>query len=105
VQVRHFLTFRLPAGPHVLSASLSDKHPATNSHLSLDLAEGARYFVRIQEETKGAMGVDISKGRLDAIDCRAAQKDAANMKPSATKWIADDWKGKIVITSAFPGCN
>jgi hypothetical protein len=108
VQVKHFLTFRLPPGPHVFSASLSDKHPATNSQLALDLFTGTRYFVRVQEETKAAvlLGIGISgKGRLDAVDCQTAQEEAAKMKPSSAKGIATDWKDKIVITSALPGCN
>src|SRR5580692_7967625 len=65
----HYITVRLPAGPHVFSASTNSKHPAKNSQLPLTLEADKSYFVRAETEVNGIVVVASEKGRLDVVPC------------------------------------
>lgn len=105
IQPKHFLTLHLPPGPHAFSASLSAKHPAENSQLSLDLAEGGKYFIRVQEESRGALFMGAEKGRLDLVTCQIAHQEAANANPTDPKRIVQEMRDKVTPARSMPPCE
>jgi hypothetical protein len=105
VQPKHFLTLRLSTGPHIFSASFSAKHPAENSKLQIDLAEGGRYFVRVQAEWRGVLVLESRKGRLDVVTCQIAQLEATNAPSSDTKRIMPEMRDKVVSGPSIPPCR
>src|SRR5580698_5644012 len=51
IQPRRFVTFTLPPGPHVFSASVEGWHPDKNSLLQINLVSNRSYFLRIDQES------------------------------------------------------
>jgi hypothetical protein len=105
IQPNRFLTLRLPTGQHTFSASLSSKHPAKDSQLPLVLNAGEKYFIRVQEESRGVVFASAQKGRLDLVTCQIAHQDAANASPTDSKRIAPEMRDKIIPTRSMPPCE
>jgi hypothetical protein len=104
IGAHRFVTLRLPAGPHVFSASLNGTHPANNSALPMTLVEGQRYFIRALLEIRGVAPLVFSKGHLDEVSCDVAHHDADKAKPVEYKHVAKSWRGKMVDGSSLPAC-
>jgi hypothetical protein len=105
VQPGHFLTLHLSPGPHVFSASLNTKHPAANSQLPLDLADGRMYFIRVQEESRGALFMGSETGRLELVTCQIAHQEAANAGPTNSKRIVLEMRDKVASAVSMPSCE
>ncbi|MGB7549645.1 MAG: hypothetical protein WBM14_18065 [Terracidiphilus sp.] len=105
IQPKHFLTLHLSPGPHKFSASLSTKHPAENSQLPIDLAEGGMYFIRVQEESRGALFMGSEKGRLNLVTCEVAHQEAANARPTDSKRIVPEMRDKVTSATLIPSCE
>jgi len=101
IRPNQFLTITLSPGPHTFSASMSARHPAENSQLSLVLKTGEKYFVRVQTEWRGIMLVEKVKGRLDVTTCQNAIGEASKTVAANPKEIADAIKVHMV-SGTFP---
>ncbi|MDE3188281.1 MAG: hypothetical protein KGM96_12280 [Acidobacteriota bacterium] len=105
IQPKHFLTLRLSPGPHRFSASTSTKHSANNSQLAVVLAEGKKYYIRVQEESRGYLVIGSERGRLDLVTCQIALQEAANAHPTDPKHISQGMRDKIASATSLPPCE
>jgi hypothetical protein len=101
---QRFFTLRLPAGPHVFSASLSGKHPADNSSLPVTLVEGKSYFVRSLLDLRGVVVISTSKGHLDEVTCDVAHHEAERSRALEERYVSKSWRDKVVATASLPNC-
>jgi len=71
-----FMSVQMTPGVHVFSASLSSRHPAGNSQLTMTLESGKNYFVRAVEEDHPLRYVvgDVV-GRIDVVSCEVAHDE------------------------------
>jgi hypothetical protein len=104
VQPKRFLMLHLSPGLHKFSASMSTKHPAENSVLSLDLSEGERYFIRVQDNS-GFLSVLPNKGRLDLVGCQIAVQELPNARPTNLKKIEPAMRDKVSTASSLSPCT
>jgi len=84
-----FMSVQMTPGVHVFSASLSSKHPAGNSQLTMTLEPAKNYFVRaVEEDHPFRHVVGSSQGRLDVVNCEVAHDETRKFA-----WIRDGkWK-------------
>jgi len=105
--LRHnrFVTLRLPTGQHLFSASYTGKHPADNSQLTLVLAKGAQYFIRVESESRGVVVVDFPKGLLEVVGCQKAQEEGTQLQPLESKHIAPEMRAHTPSNVSLPSCQ
>ena len=117
LQFPGFVSLRLPVGVHVFSASLSERHGATNSQTPVLLEAGAHYFLRAEVNTKkfavvpvlippfgGAVPTTLHprRGRLDVVTCEVAHQETANARPMPPKYIDKSLQGSML--DDMPAC-
>jgi len=102
---RHFLILHLAVGPHTFSASLSSKHPAANSQLTVDLQPNAQYFIRVDRAARGIMLVQTERGHLDLVTCVVAHSEAAQTTPEQDKRMTIEVRARVVDLLMLPPCS
>jgi len=105
--IRHgrFLTLHLPLGSHIFSASLSGKHPAANSQLSLELVENGKYFIRAKAESRGVIVIDSPKGQLDQVNCQIAHQEGEGTHPLEEKHVSSEVRTAMATATTMPPCG
>ena len=105
VAPKHFVTLRLPPGKHTFSASYSVRRPDDRSQVELDLAEGGRYFMRVQETHVQILYAGTGKNLLNLVDCQTAQDEAGKFSPTREKGITAKLRGQIAPGATIPSCQ
>jgi hypothetical protein len=98
-----FVVFRLAAGLHTFSASYS-KHPAKNSQFAIQVEPGKNLFLRVQSESRGVIGIEFERGRLDQVTCDVAQREIKNGKALDVKKIPAAMRASLDPMQVIPSC-
>jgi hypothetical protein len=101
LRLHRFMTMRFPAGEHVFSASESQKHPAENSRLVLNLEPGKNYFIAAEDEA----GILTNKGRLEVVSCEVAHTDLQKTIAIEEKHVPKDVRDRLVQDKSLPECH
>ena len=102
----YFVTFTLPPGPHIFSASVDGYAPSKLSHFEVNLVADRQYFFRIDQQMiippVGMPGT--YRGIIEQTPCADAAKDNAKAKPLKPKHILPDALQLAVADTSFPTC-
>lgn len=83
-----FVVFDLSSGPHLFSASASDRKPSEKT-VALNLVAGERYCLRTDARYVAVPveGAGVIWGRLEAVPCGQAAKELGKAKPVEARRI------------------
>jgi hypothetical protein len=98
----HFVTFVLPSGPHILSATTwLAKHSDSGAHITMNLGAGQHYFIETMTLNNwlGAVRFDIKE-----VSCQDAQKNNAHNKPLEPTHLRPDGVPPFIADTVFPAC-
>ena len=102
IRPRHFITFKLDAGPHTLSAnSWMIPRPEGGGHLKVDLVAGQHYYIATYYSTASLV---LTLPLLEQRSCQDAQKDTARATPLDQKHLRRYGAGRAVDETSFPPC-
>ena len=99
-----FMTFRLPVGEHLFSASYHTLSPGDPS-VNLKVEDGGHYCVRLSSNYKsGSIVVPLAHfhSHIEQVPCDAASKEAARYKQLELKRIEATARTELVSTQSFP---
>ena len=105
----YFVTFTLPPGQHVFSASTLGYAPSRDSHFQVDLVADHQYFFRVDQQVilpPLALGAPpTARGIIQQISCADAAKENLKSKPLKPKHILPDALSLAVADPTFPQCS
>lgn len=99
-----FVTFLLPAGEHLFSASYHSLDPGDPA-VHLKIKDGGYYCVRLSATYKSGsvvMPLAVVHSVIEQVPCDQATKEAGSYKPLEPKRIDGAARAKVVSSRTFP---